>query len=94
MDPISVLPDVTIQNKGLVSRIFLEQGILSFQAACQRVKTMPYGPNSNNENSLILFEEGRGTCTTKHGAIARLAQELNLPIYRTHLRSIRMTENR
>jgi hypothetical protein len=29
---------------------------------------------------LILFKEGRGSCTTKHAVIATLAQELKLPI--------------
>lgn len=52
---------------------------------------MPYGTNSNNEDSLILFEEGRGTCTTKHGAIARLAQEHNLPIHK-HLGFYRLND--
>lgn len=82
MNPIDVLPNIDIQENGEVSSIFLEKGISSFQGACRHVKAMPYGSNSNNENSLILFEEGQGTCTTKHGAIALLAQELNLPIYK------------
>jgi hypothetical protein len=83
MDSIDVLPDVSIQPHGSVCKIFLEHEITSIQAACRYVKAMPYGPNSNNEDSLILFEENRGTCTTKHGAIARLAAELRLEIYKT-----------
>ena len=82
MHPINVLPDVEIQDCGEVSRIFLEREITSFQAACRAVKAMPYGPNSNSADSLLLFEEGRGTCSTKHGAIARLAKEQTLPIYK------------
>ncbi|MEM6449732.1 MAG: hypothetical protein AAF703_05390 [Cyanobacteria bacterium P01_D01_bin.105] len=82
MNPIDVLPNVDIQNRGEVSCLFLKKGISSFQSACHHVKAMPYGENSNHENSLILFEEGQGTCTTKHGVIALLAQELNLPVYK------------
>lgn len=82
MHPIDVLPAVTIEAKGPISQIFLERGIHTFQEACHYVQAMPYGSNSNNENSLILFEEGHGTCTTKHGAIARLAQELSIPVYK------------
>ncbi|MBD2464576.1 hypothetical protein H6G89_26570 [Oscillatoria sp. FACHB-1407] len=81
MHPIDVLPNAMMQQ-GLVSEQFLKQGITTFQAACHWTKALPYGSNSNSEDSLILFEEGHGTCTTKHGAIARLAQELNLPVYK------------
>ena len=86
MHPIDVLPDVAIPARdgspGRVSSLFLERGIDSFQAACRYVKAMPYGANSNNADSLILFAEGQGTCTTKHGAIAHLAQELQIPVYK------------
>ncbi len=82
MESIEVLPNVKIQAKGVVSEKFLERGIETFSVACQWIKDLPYGSNSNNENSLILFQENRGTCTTKHGIIARLAQELELEIYK------------
>lgn len=82
MQPIETLPDVTLQPQGIVSTKYLHQGLKTFHEACQWTKDLPYGSNSNNEDSLILFEEGHGTCTTKHGAIARLAQELNLPVHK------------
>lgn len=79
---INVLPDRSIHPNGPVSEQFLRRKIISFQEACQWVKLIPYGSNSTSEDSLILFTEGQGTCTTKHGAIARLAQENNLPVYK------------
>ncbi len=82
MYPIDVLPDIVIQLRGPISNILLEREIASFQAACRYVKAMPYSSNSNNEDSLVLFEENCGTCTTKHGAIARLAAELGLEVYK------------
>lgn len=92
MHPINVLPDVTIQPQGQICNLFLEREITSFQAACRYVKAMPYGSNSNNEDSLILFEENRGTCTTKHGAIARLAAELGLEVDK-HLGFYRLNDD-
>lgn len=82
MHPIETLPNVTLQPCGLISEQYLQQGLTTFHAACHWTKELPYGANSNNEDSMILFEEGRGTCTTKHGAIARLSQEHQLPIYK------------
>lgn len=83
MDPINILPECEIQPNGIISEQFLRQQITTFQQACTWTKALAYGSNSNNENSLILFTEERGTCTTKHGAIARLAQEQGLPVFKT-----------
>ena len=82
MNPIDVLPNPSLQSRGEVSDIFLKMGIDTFQAACRYVKAMPYGANSDSAQSLLLFEEGQGTCSTKHGVIARLAKEQNLPIHK------------
>lgn len=80
MNPIDVLPNPSLQDRGEISRIFLDLGIKTFQGACQHVKDMPYASNSDSTKSLLLFAEGHGTCATKHGAIALLAQEQTLPI--------------
>ena len=83
MDSIERLPNSRLQPHGVVSEQFLQRGLETFHAACCWVKALPYGSNSCNEDSMILFAEGRGTCTTKHGAIARLAAEQSLPVFKT-----------
>jgi hypothetical protein len=83
MKKYSVLPDKPITEAGPVSKKFLELGIESFHAACQYVEELPYGYNSNREDVMILFEEKKGSCTTKHGVIAVLAEELSLPVGKT-----------
>jgi hypothetical protein len=80
MDPLSVLPDRAIAPPGDISNKFLELGISSFRAACQYVHALPYGYNSNRDDLMILFKEGRGSCTTKHAVVATLARELGLEI--------------
>ena len=82
MHPITVLPDSELQPNSVIAEQFLQRGLGTFHAACQWVKDLPYGSNSSGEDSLILFEEGYGNCTTKHGAIARLAAALDLPVYK------------
>ncbi|WP_201279012.1 hypothetical protein [Leptolyngbya iicbica] len=78
----AMLPDMALQPRGVVSEQYLQRGLTTFRAACAWTQDLPYGANSNNEDSLILFEEGYGTCTTKHGAIARLAEEHHLPVHK------------
>lgn len=82
MDHWSVLPDRLIADSGPASLAFLGRGITTFHRACRFVHELPYGYNSNPDDPLALFAEGRGTCTTKHAAIATLAQELGIPVFK------------
>jgi len=92
MDPISTLPNLPLRPRGAVSDQYLQRGLTTFHAACQWTLDLPYGPNTSPEDSLILFAEGQGTCTTKHGAIARLAQEQDLPVSK-HLGFYRLNDD-
>lgn len=80
MDSYVVLPDAEISGPGVISSEFLGLGITGFNEACRYVHQLPYGYNSDRDDLLILFKEGRGSCTTKHAVIATLAEELSLPI--------------
>lgn len=82
MDHYTVFPDKTITAPGKVSDRFLELGIVTFIGACRLVHELPYGYNSDRDDLMILFEEGFGTCSTKHAVIATLAAEQDLPIHR------------
>jgi hypothetical protein len=79
---ITALPEAMIQPRGPVSQAFLERNMDSFHQAAYRVNQMPYGNNRSSENALILFEDGFGSCLTKHGLITRLAEELELTVQR------------
>jgi hypothetical protein len=80
MDKLTVLPDKSISNVGMISAKFLSLGINRFIDACRYVHEMPYGYNSDRDDLMILFKENKGSCTTKHTVIAKLAVELNLHI--------------
>jgi hypothetical protein len=80
MDSFDNLPDSEITLSGEISRKFLELGIKTFKKACLYVHNLEYGYNSNNDDKMILFKENKGSCTTKHGVIAGLAKELNIPL--------------
>ncbi|MEM9265857.1 MAG: hypothetical protein AAGA46_10070 [Cyanobacteria bacterium P01_F01_bin.13] len=91
MHPISVLPNVDLQAREPISQQCLQRGLTTFHQACHWVKALPYGANSSSEDSLILFEERYGNCTTKHGAIARLAAAHNLSVSK-HLGFYRLND--
>jgi len=82
MNPIDVLPNSAIKPTGIVSQKFYQLNLTTFHQACYWLKNLPYGSNSSNDDSLIIFQEGKAACTNKHGIISRLAAELNLEIYK------------
>ena len=83
MNAIAHLPKKAIADAGVLSKYFLDLGITGFQDACHYVHQMPYGFNSESDDLLILFKDGKGTCTSKHRVIAALAEEIDLPVVKT-----------
>ena len=82
MNPIDVLLNPAFDSTGIVSREFYQLNLTTFHQACHWVKNLPYDSNSSNNDSLIIFQEAKATCTNKHGIISRLAGELNLEVYK------------
>ncbi len=82
MNPYTIFPDCEILGGAPISDLFRSLGINRLHDACRYVYQLPYGYNSDRDEPTILFKERVGTCTTKHAAIATLAQELGLPISR------------
>lgn len=82
MDSYDKLPEKRIHSNGPISDKFIELGITSFREACLFVHHMPYGYNSDKDKPFNLFLEGIGSCTSKHGVIATLAEELGIPLYK------------
>ena len=82
MDVYEKLPEKEIRSRGPISDKFLTLGITSFKEACFYVHQIPYGYNTDKDNKYILFTEGKGSCTSKHGVVATLAEELGIPVFK------------
>ncbi|MGV7222993.1 MAG: hypothetical protein ACQ9MH_15865 [Nitrospinales bacterium] len=80
MDSYEFFPNARIDGSGVISNEFLRLGVTGFIDACRYVQQLSYGYNSDRDDLLILFREGKGNCTTKHAVIATLSEELVLPI--------------
>ena len=91
MDSYELLPQLDITPSGEISSKFLNLGINTFQEACNYVHNLEYGYNSDADDRWILFKELKGSCTTKHGVIAGLAEELKVPLYK-HVGIYKFTE--
>jgi hypothetical protein len=74
------LPQFQIENRETVSKNFLQAGIKDYHSAIQYVWDLPYGRNSNSSDYSLVLAEKKGTCSTKHAILAKLAQEHNKDI--------------
>lgn len=68
------LPNFQLRTTKL-SQLFIEKDIHDFRGACEYVKHLPYGRISDRSNLSLVIREGKGTCSSKHGILAKLAEE-------------------
>jgi len=66
-------------NKGILSKRLLELEVFTFLKAIQFVKNLPYGRTADRANPDLVLTELKGTCSTKHALLKKIAieQELN-----------------
>ncbi len=74
LDPVALKP------AGDVTGAFIGAGALDYRAAARHISHLPYGRNGSRIDPLIVIREGRGTCSTKHALLRRLAIEQDLAI--------------
>lgn len=82
-----------IKNNGEVSNEFLKLRIQDFKSACKFISLLPYKRNENKENTLCIFEDNVGTCSTKHSTLRKLALENNKPEIKLILGIFKMDAN-
>jgi len=87
LGPIPLKPD------GDISPAFIQVGALDYRTAARFISRVPYGRNTVVNDLLIVMRENRGTCSTKHALLRRLAMEqgmdvaLVLGVYEMHERN-------
>jgi len=69
-----------LKPAGAVTAAFLTLGKADLRAAAECVCKLPYGRNSDPSDPLIVLDEERGTCSTKHALLRRLALEQGLDL--------------
>jgi hypothetical protein len=88
-----VLDLVALKPCSDISNAFIEIGIADYQAAARFISRLPYGRNTIVDEPLVVMRERRGTCSTKHALLRRLAAEqavdlaLVVGIYEMHERN-------
>jgi hypothetical protein len=74
------LDPIRLRRDGPITARFLHIGKQDLRSAGQYIQCLPYARNTRPDNPLIVLQEERGTCSTKHACIRRLAIEQDLDI--------------
>jgi hypothetical protein len=80
MQSWDVLDPVALKPAGEISAAFVQAGLIDYRAAARFVSCLAYGRNANVNDPLIVMHEGRGTCSTKHSLLRRLAMEQGIDV--------------
>lgn len=83
MHPWEILGPHPFEPAGEITAAFLSLGKPDLSSAARYVYELPYGRNLDPGDPLIVLHEKRGTCSTKHALLRRLALEqgLNLSLF-------------
>lgn len=69
---------MTSNQPKILSKRLRELGVLSFLEAITFIKKLPYGRNSDRSNPDLVLEELKGTCSTKHAVLRKIAAEQSI----------------
>jgi hypothetical protein len=75
-----VLDPDALKPAGDISDAFIRVGALDYRAAARLVSRLPFGRNTTVDDPLIVMRESRGTCSTKHALLRRLAMEQSVDV--------------
>lgn len=69
-----MIPDFEITIPGPWSPFLRELNIYHFSELCAYVHALPYGRNSDRIDFYQVLSESRGSCSSKHGLLATIAE--------------------
>ncbi|WP_395461714.1 hypothetical protein [Wolbachia endosymbiont (group A) of Therophilus tumidulus] len=72
------MKQIYLDKKKPISSHFLALNIITFHQALNYVHRLPYRRNRDRVDYLSIFNEKRGTCSTKHALIYKLSSEYGI----------------
>lgn len=69
------MQDFQLEAAGVYSEAFRTLGLNRFSEACAYVSNLSYGRTSDRSDFLLVLQEQKGTCSSKHALLVALAEE-------------------
>lgn len=62
-----------------ITKLLRDKGINSWLELMTYIKSLPYGRTSNRHDLSLVITESKGTCSSKHGLLKKVADLNNIP---------------
>jgi hypothetical protein len=69
------IPSFRIEPASLLCEAARANGLDDFRSLCAYVQALPYARVTRPNEPLLVLQEGRGTCSSKHQLLARVAHD-------------------
>ena len=66
-----------LSNRFPLSNKAIQEGILTLESLLEYIQQLPYGRNKNRADLHLVLDEKKGTCSSKHACIKKIAEENN-----------------
>ena len=83
----------TLNQDEPFSKFCIERGIKDFNTLCYFVKHLPYGRTKNRSDYASIIHENKGTCSTKHAFLKKIALENNANQITLHIGIYKMNKS-
>jgi hypothetical protein len=80
MSSWEALPSARLDTDGPLRSAFARAGAMDYRTAARLVSLLEYGRNNHATDMLVVLRERRGTCSSKHALLRRLAEEQRVGI--------------
>ncbi|MCA0153322.1 hypothetical protein [Winogradskyella vincentii] len=68
-----MLKDIPLKSKDSITKNLLVLKICTWHQLIEHVKNLPYGRNSNRSDFNLVITENKGTCSSKHALLKKVA---------------------
>ncbi len=75
-----------------LTQLVKHNGVETWNALTEFVRTLPYGRNSNRKDFSLVLSERKGTCSSKHALLKRIADLNHIPDIDLFIGIYKMTE--
>lgn len=82
-----------MNSKDEVTTIIKNSGIETWNELIKYVKKLPYGRNSNRTDFGLVISEEKGSCSSKHALLKKVADLNNIENVKLILGMYRMSQN-
>jgi catechol 2,3-dioxygenase-like lactoylglutathione lyase family enzyme len=75
---IFAFKDIVFAERNEPSPLFGQYEITSWNGLLEYVKQLPYGRNQNRNNCFLVLTEQKGTCSSKHALVKKIADQYGI----------------